>query len=226
MKASDLLKLIQAPHQISPTVIAELNQVLERYPYFQLAYTLVAKIVYDNDPAEALDAIKLASIYATDRKHLKLLLENKLTYHNLVNNLGTLTSPQVYDKGSRGANLVDEAVGNPAEVDVKKPKGISDKIAFGQLNCIDKFITQPSRKIKIKNDEESLLQYQGKDFVEESVYSHPRLFTETLAQIMLKQDKFEKAIEIYQKLKKKFPEKSTYFENLIAQMPKSAKINN
>ncbi len=225
MKAPDLLTLIKSPHQINPTAITKLNQVLERYPYFQLAYTLVAKIKYDEAPQKALKAIQLASLYATDRKQLKLLLENKLSYRNLVNHSATVKSPQTNDSGKSKTCVVPPAEAHQLEVDLQKTSLISDRTGDPELSLIDKLITHPPRKIKIKNDEESLSQHQGKDFVEESVYSYPRLFTETLATIMLKQDKFEKALEIYQKLKVKFPEKSTYFESLIAQIPKPPKAN-
>jgi len=54
---------------------AALSDVLQAFPYFQLAQVLFAKQMYDNNEPEAPGRIKLASVYAPDRKAMYLLFK-------------------------------------------------------------------------------------------------------------------------------------------------------
>ncbi|MBK6274973.1 MAG: hypothetical protein IPF58_09835 [Saprospirales bacterium] len=55
----------------------------------------------------------------------------------------------------------------------------------------------------------------------ESVSFKNDMMTETLANIYVKQGKIEKALDIYNTLRLKFPEKSAYFASLIQNLTKS-----
>lgn len=59
---------------------AALNDILETFPYFQVAQVLFAKQMYDTHEPEASGRIKLASVYAPDRKAMYLLFKTT-TYH-------------------------------------------------------------------------------------------------------------------------------------------------
>ncbi len=59
-----------------------------------------------------------------------------------------------------------------------------------------------------------------KDISENSVVPHEDFMTETFAKILIKQGSYDKAIEIYQKLILKFPEKNTYFASQIEEIKK------
>lgn len=54
---------------------AALNDVLQAFPYFQLAQVFFAKQMYDTHEPEASGRIKLASVYAPDRKAMYLLFK-------------------------------------------------------------------------------------------------------------------------------------------------------
>ncbi len=87
-----------------------------------------------------------------------------------------------------------------------------------QGSLIDKFIeTNPRIVPKTEN-------IVNEDISKESVTEHESFFTDTLAQIYIKQGHYAKAIFAYEKLSLKYPEKSTYFAGQISKIKKL--INN
>jgi hypothetical protein len=92
-------------------------------------------------------------------------------------------------------------------------KGESGKIEKKQLQSelIDKFILENPR-IEPKRENTGTPQDDiSKPFVEET----GGLVTETLARIYVDQGYYSRAIDIYEKLSLKFPEKSSYFASQI-----------
>ena len=75
---------------------------------------------------------------------------------------------------------------------------------------IDKFLKEEPR-IKVKKN----LPEEQEDLSASSTVDDPQLATETLALVYLKQGKKEEALDVYEKLCLKFPEKSSYFAKKI-----------
>ncbi|MBW6478069.1 MAG: hypothetical protein K0B37_01465 [Bacteroidales bacterium] len=75
---------------------------------------------------------------------------------------------------------------------------------------IEKFLKEEPR-IQIKKD----LPEEQEDLSASSTAEDPQLATETLALVYLKQGKKEEALDVYEKLCLKFPEKSSYFAKKI-----------
>ncbi|MFT5913599.1 MAG: hypothetical protein ACI81T_000078 [Bacteroidia bacterium] len=91
-------------------------------------------------------------------------------------------------------------------------KSIQDE----QVDLIDNFIVKaPSLRISKDKIGEKL---QENDLSEEQIRSQATPISENLATIMIKQQKFQKAIEIYEQLILKFPHKKVYFANLIEKL--------
>nr|MCU0318239.1 hypothetical protein [Amoebophilaceae bacterium] len=76
MQPAQFLKLLHAPHNITSEEVQTLKALLRSHPHFQIAYALLAKAAYDRDRLGAEQAVQIAAVYATDRAHLKALLED------------------------------------------------------------------------------------------------------------------------------------------------------
>ncbi len=87
-----------------------------------------------------------------------------------------------------------------------------------QGSLIDKFIETNPRIVPRKEN------IVNEDISKESVTEHESFFTDTLAQIYIKQGHYAKAIFAYEKLSLKYPEKSAYFAGQILKIKKL--INN
>ena len=89
-------------------------------------------------------------------------------------------------------------------------------------NLIDEFLNNEKGKIVLKDETKEPLQ---KPKVMGENDADNEFFTETLAQIYIKQGKFEQAIEIIKRLSLKYPKKNRYFADQIRFMEKII-INN
>jgi hypothetical protein len=88
----------------------------------------------------------------------------------------------------------------------------------GEDDLISKFVKKNPR-IEPKEIKEEI-----EDISQESVVENIDLLSETLVKVYIKQGLFEKAIQSYEKLSLKYPEKNTYFASQIKKL--EDKINN
>jgi tetratricopeptide (TPR) repeat protein len=219
MQADQLLNMIRNPQAISAEEVTALRKLLYQYPYFQLAFTLIAKAAYDQDPTSAHEAIQLAAVYATDRNHLKLLLENKLPFsipkkesfpEPVADTPAIPLSKGRIKEGNEEPEFINSYIStirNRAEQKITKPKSLE------QLDIIETFMQQGGQ-FKPVTIKEMPLEESQVDLTQTSTTLHDDLITESLAQAMLKQGKFQRALGIYSKLKLRFPEKSLTFPPL------------
>ena len=101
----------------------------------------------------------------------------------------------------------------------KEPAKPTSKINK-QMDMIESFLKKSDKKMitpAIKTSE-------TKDISENSLRESEALMTETLAIIHIKQQNYEKAITIFEKLSLKYPEKNTYFASRIEELERL--INN
>lgn len=213
MKTQHLLRLLHQPHKIMPEDVSSLQALVHRYPYFQVAYTLLAKGTYDQDHVTAKQSIQLAAIHATDRAYLKALLEDNPPF----------TIP----------TLVPDETASPAEEE-KVPVEDYDFIN-GYINAIRQRDEHPITKQKsltqlrlIQDFMQKDMQFKPqpampdedfqRDLTQQSTAFHDDLATENLAQVLVQQGKIARALEIYDQLLLKFPEKKTYFVPLIEEL--------
>jgi len=243
MQTAQFINIIRNPQQIYTEEVKELRSLLYEYPYFQLACMLIAKSQYEQDPSQAQQAIQLAAVYATDRQQLKLFLENKL---NFKKNTPVVLPPQEISEQKKEISVtqkedkyeINKTPTNQfanettrktpvkqvefinsyiSSLSTKDEKKVTNRKSLKQLNIIENFIKQ-GIKFKPMTIHEMTLEEAHVDLTKQSTMLNDNLLTESLAQIMLKQGRFDKAIDIYNRLQVKYPEKISYFAKVINEL--------
>lgn len=167
----------------------------------------------------AVDSIDYATEVIQDLKQLNKLKHN---FEELAANFGHDGTAQPEEKTKRkppvrtkkkaeehADPLIEAIKTNKKKIDPENPK------AKEQIAIIDEFIkAQPSIKPKTESsDGGDLTEVKNGEFAD-------NIISETLAEILIRQGKKEKAIEVYKKLIWKFPQKKAYFAAQIEELKK------
>jgi tetratricopeptide (TPR) repeat protein len=229
------------PHSLSYADSIELEKIIDRYPYFQSALILYVKLLKENNILHH-NKLYQAAALTTDRSVLFRFLENQENFSNISkyhkeneekngntkNTVSTFTQNIEPEKPSRNINTVS----TPPETKKKMTysqwlKHISQagKTAPKKNNkqdpifeLIDRFLKDKPKIVPKKN-------YSAPPpaSVIKSVEEKQMLMTETLANLYLKQKKYDKAIQAFRILSLKYPKKSSYFANQIQEIKKQLK---
>jgi tetratricopeptide (TPR) repeat protein len=236
---------IAHPARISASDIPTLEVFAEQFPYCQLAHFFSAKPHYDLLTVQAEDKVQHAAVYAISRYKLKKFLEIPVENTSSSksdpdgNSPGhpantpilpqaeyTPLEPSPFDELLARADLSampltehekvsmqPETAVQATDVTQENIDSFNDKIKkIKQTEIIDQFIkTEP----RISSLSTLSKEAPTKDMSEKSIQAPAGLVSENLANIMLKQGKTDKAIEIYEKLILKYPEKKSYFAEKI-----------
>lgn len=148
------------------------------------------------------------SFYEEIKHDLERLRDLKHEFEETVKHIenGTLSSPSDIDTSQKKKKPTDPTDELLTEIKSSKkkvsPEGPKQK---EQIEIIDQFIkTQPTIKGKAAGEEKTL---PKDDLSEKNLIYNENIISETLAEILIKQGKKEKAIDVLKKLIWKFPQK-------------------
>ncbi|MBR5433572.1 MAG: hypothetical protein IK117_03970 [Bacteroidales bacterium] len=113
--------------------------------------------------------------------------------------------------------MLDEEPSAPKQVHDWYERNGGRKNKSSDFDLIDKFIQDDPKMPQFSPDELPEGLEVVENMVKESSEEH-ECVTESMAKICIKQKLFDKAIEIYEKLSLKYPEKSVYFANRISEV--------
>jgi tetratricopeptide (TPR) repeat protein len=214
MDKTSLVTFLNNPQSLTLNDIMLLENATKRYPYFQLAYTLIAKGIHTKAPEIANDAIRKAAIYALSRNSLRKVIENEIDWLP-IKQIENLTESKQIQIDPIEEEFKREKLEEDLIISIAKPqlRNIQDE----QLAIIDKFIKSEPRIQPIKNQNGS---DEIVDLSERSTTLKNPLYTESYAKILVKQGRLENAIEVYKHLIVKNPEKMTYFAEKIEELQK------
>ena len=226
----------------------ELRNLVALYPYYQPARLLMLKNMYLLHDASFDEELRRAAVYITDRKVLFNLVEashyevktaapkprteadgENRTLSIIDNYLDTADKeqPQPEDDNKTKPTPADAAVDYVAylmkiESEEEKAQQESSPQMKGQ-DLIDSFINKEGGKITLQDTPTYVPQTENTE--EEQNEGDEGYFTETLAQIYIKQGRYSKALEIIQRLNLNYPKKNAYFADQIRFLQKLI-INN
>lgn len=241
MNINVLYQVMNDVSQLSSMTEEELRQMVRQFPYFQAARKLLMRKLRDDDSLAFDRELKKSSVYIGDRAKLYFYLntastngakmDSALPELSLIttdfrqDETSSMSSSAPVDSGFNYLFLSDEeahsinkgAVNSNMQEGLKEVVGESDK----EQDLIDKFVVMGAGKIKPPVDTEEAIVNLAKD----SVRENPAILTETLANIYIKQKKYDKAIDIFNSLCLKFPDKSGYFAAQIKELDLLIKLS-
>ncbi|TNF40670.1 MAG: hypothetical protein EP311_08575 [Cytophagales bacterium] len=240
MNASQFLDLIQKSDRLEKSDYLQLRKIQENFPYFQISHVLACRYELAKNPETPPYHLELAAITSPDRIWLKALLEKPTQKTDT--KTPAIKEDLLPEEPKAGSDPVqrteslkklgDQLKGNPApdagKPKVKKRKAPKDElietikrkekkeiVADKTKEQIDLIKAFSKKSIKLATIKEIEANQNTENLAESSTKLDESLMTESFAKILIKQGKKDKALEIYEKLSLKFPEKRTYFADLI-----------
>ena len=193
MDKQEFNRLLANPALLSGDTLARLKEVTKKYPYFQVAWVLYLKnLKVLNDPQYD-KVLEKVAVMVPNRKQLFRVLNAvaPADYSGLEYEQPAWKAPGM-DLGER----IDTSSGN---------------------SLIDRFLSAEPGPIKLEGQSDPNAK---NDLVEKSESEHDEFITETLAMIYVGQKKYDKALDAFEKLSLKYPEKNIYFASRIEEIEK------
>lgn len=226
MTIEELNHYIAHPQYLNKSTLPDLRQLVEMYPYCATFSLLYAKNLSNINDIQFGAYLQKAAMQAYHRDALQQLIaipaatEPAPAVPELVESLSEPSAESSLLELSRGeAKDIKGPSFDLSQIEAKNIQGPEEETAipersetykpFKQQDLIDKFIaTNP--KIQFNNK----FEYEDPTGSWQETESET-IFTESLAKIYIKQGQYAKALQIFEKLNLKYPEKSTYFADQI-----------
>ena len=193
MQVEQFEKLISETNKLTTETAKYLEGVVKEYPFFEFAWLLYVKNLKEINSPEFETVLKRAAVHISNRKLMYKFLNDEIKVVPL----------------ATGIEIQESLEENP-ETKTEKPSkdSLIDKFLEGDYGVIRQ---NPAEPKDTSND-------HLKQVAEKSVEENEEIITETLANIYFQQKNFEKALDAFEKLSLKYPEKSVYFASRIKEI--------
>jgi tetratricopeptide (TPR) repeat protein len=204
MTSDQLIQYLKAPGLLNQQTLPHLQELTERYPGFETGWMLYLKNLKNISDASFEQELINGAIRIQNRRKLYLFLNHSDDQTDQVTtDLASPIKDEVYDLIFPTEYRLEENTEEPVQ---KIASSIPHKPGKG-VRLIDKFLEAQPKMPQIK-DVESASPAERKTTQEDV---NEDFVTETLASIYAQQGYYKKAVQIFEKLSLKYPEKSTYF---------------
>jgi len=190
-------KIARQPGMMNNDTLEELRKVTEAFPSFHAAWMLYLKNLYILNDLRFDETLKKAAPLIPDRKQLFRYIHHEIIQSDEAGELKNEKLPmQNYmlknvENPTRGNKLIDRFLSGTK----------------GTRTVINPAVSTPPPTPDNK-------------IIEKSLAEPDDMVTETLANIYMQQKKYDKALEAFQKLSLKYPEKNSYFATRIEEITK------
>ncbi|MCE7040014.1 hypothetical protein [Dyadobacter sp. CY312] len=207
--------LVKNPNELGTEVIPQLEATIKAFPYCQINYSLLAKAssIFGADELER--AKPLAAAYALSRIALQNLVEGHERYDTSVNIEKIVAGKEpliAEDTEDVLAKLGEQETTDHSLLRSEEQKR-QQQIIQGFMKKNPRIIRQESNVEPVTIDVAGRVAQSGTGMIE----------TEAFAKILLRQGKTDKAIDLYQKLILRNPEKRNYFAKKLSELNHSGK---
>ncbi len=243
MEKEDFYAYLIETKELNASSLLQLKQMTQRYPYFQTAKLLLLKNLKEQEDATFISELKKNSIECSDREKLFYYLYKEryarffektedqnhfnedrtaLLLHSFLESIDEKHS--VDEKRKENIVLEDNSILSTdylAYLEHNEPHSDSlydedDSKPMKHQELVDRFLEKSSSdeslfSNNIKEENNKSNSNQGVD----NLLDDDTFLTETLAQVYIKQKKYEQALTIIKRLSLNFPKKSIYFADQI-----------
>ena len=242
MNGTQFLELIHRRDSLEKNEVLQLKKVQQNFPYFQIAHVLIARYEFLKHGSGNIPSLSNAAVTSPDRIWLKSIIEKveapiseeKPTKENHLSEIKHKSPPSTTETFVKKDESLSEKEDEKKKTDTpqrtrrkapkddlietirrKEKKEILDEKKKEQIDLIKAF---SKKSIKMATIKEIEANQNTENLAASSTQISDKLISESFAKILANQGKSKMAKEIYQKLILKFPDKRTYFADLIEKL--------
>jgi hypothetical protein len=202
MNSQEILKYLKNPALLSGTTLPRLEKMVKEYPWFQTGWILYAKNLEILKHEDYITVLNRTALMVPERKWLKNFIDGN---------------------AKKGKNV---GISEEYQLDVSDIRNISDhskvSVKSDKTRLIEDFL-EKGATFKTMAAEDS--EQQPVDLAAKAVAINDEIVTEKFANLLVRQKKMVEAINAFEKLSLKFPEKSIYFAARIEEVKILMNVN-
>ncbi|MDA9572213.1 hypothetical protein N9R44_02480 [Flavobacteriaceae bacterium] len=213
-----------------------LTEIVKKHPHFHFVQPYFLKTIEQQQPEKFDEVLSHTAIATLDRQLLYEFLENPKSTAPSIELTQDAPEKTVKKKKTVNKKPINTTVSK--ETTSKKEQNVPKELPFSgwanylrsnskseesspideKFELFDAFLKN-KRTVKLQKEKTNNV-----DLSKKSLASTDELMTETLAKVFVKQKKFENALQAYQILSLKYPEKNSFFADQIKEIKRLQKL--
>ncbi len=209
MKVEKLTYWLENINKLHFEDYAEIKKLALKYPYFQLIQLLHLKTAKKFNEQIFKDALETVVYKINNRKNVYIFLQKnieQISFDKL--KLNSFKINKEKELSNLEKNILHHNINISTPFELEELENTSE-----ENDMISTFIKNNPKINRIKKNI-----YTPTKAAKESLQEDTSMYTETFAKILEKQGNYKKAIEIYNQLILKIPQKNTYFAEKIKEL--------